>query len=254
MLRGTAALDAIRLDFADVDLHPPAIPEHFVVDLRYDPTGSEQLCPIEAGSPPVFSPLAPYGLEFNELPEDYFPRSDDGNFLSLAGWVEMYPSTDGFLVYGSRSNEAGTGHGWMARSGGLFAVQQAWQPHGEEDPFFTPFNQYSKAFDYLLTPYLSRVGEPVTTLVVFSDYRRVAIIASSIAESWHPELRDNRVTYGPLPDGWGLVFDLGSYDEDDVETPRRDLESLVWATHAPVVTAAAKYLNECLWRQVLRTW
>ncbi len=109
-------------------------------------------------------------------------------------------------------------------------------------------DQYVDAFNRYMAPLLQNEPEnPFDhVIVVYSEYRNDAYIASTDPRSWDPNTPKDRLLL-PLPDGYGLVgtygFFIDSRGTEYVPTPlsifNNDLSS-------PRLRAAARFLQECL--------
>jgi hypothetical protein len=187
----------------------------------------------EAG---CLDPIAGYGLEFGLNRREY----DSQDSAGLKTYVEIWPSEPDFFAWWDRSNEAGTCGGFIVRSTGLLVSQQ-WKFCDLNDQYINAFNRY-------MAPFLQ--NEPDNSfdqvIVVYSEYRDDAYIASTDPRSWDPSTPTDRLLL-PLPDGYGLVGTYGlSVDSRESEYVPTPLSFFDNDLYTPRLRAAAKFLQECL--------
>jgi len=151
---------------------------------------------------------------------------------SLAKYWETPGRWDAFEFF-ERSNGYTTFHGMIASTGVIFLNQQT---------FDEQLNDFMKVYNEIIYPILDVTPAILGVMVVMSTYRNAAYILSADESTWDEYAPTTRVL-GPIPDGMGIVGVWRGYDKDRY-TPR-SLDDIAKMRH-PVVSAAARYLKECL--------
>ena len=136
-----------------------------------------------------------------------------------------------------RSNGYFTFGGFVVRTTGLF-VSQTWTFERKSNDF------YIDAFNEHLAPYfdVTPQSEFDHVIVVYSDFNRLAYIASTDPRSWNPNAPSNSVST-PLPNGYGLV-DNWDHSYDNYQP--RHLTMLDTDLFTPRLRSAARFLAECI--------
>lgn len=194
------ALDSLRQRFKKLGMTSPRIPEPVSRHVRLGPSGGI----VTSGV--AIEEIAGYGLELaanhHNIPYDYLVEDQPNYFISHG-----------------RGNGYSSMWGLVARGGGLFASIQnvIWNADlrpGRSDPsdgaLAKGVSRVMEAFNELLVPILERGTRPLSVGVVFSTYRRDALVVAKTG-SW-------RGTSNPrvqLPPGWSCVLDLADRFEDD---------------------------------------
>ena len=188
------------------------------------------------GESGCLDPIAGYGLEFGLNKREY----DSQDSAGLKTYLEIWPSEPDYFAWWDRSNEAGTCGGFIVRSTGLLVSQQ-WKFCDLNDQYINAFNRY-------MAPFLQNEPEnPFDhVIVVYSEYRNDAYIASTDPRSWDPNTPTDRLLL-PLPDGYGLVGNYGFFiDSRGTEYIPTPLSSFDNNLYTPRLRSAARYLQECL--------
>lgn len=217
--------------FNDIEMPILDLPQSITSNIEIDGFWTHHF-----GASGCLDPIAGYGLEFGLNRRDYDLQDSAG----LKTYVEIWPSEPDYFAWWDRSNEAGTCGGFIARSTGLLVSQQ-WKFGDLNDQYINAFNRY-------MAPLLQNEPENPfdEVIVVYSEYRNDAYIASTDPRSWDPNTPKDRVLL-PLPDGYGLV---GTYepfnDSRGTEYVPTPLSSFNNDLYTQRLRAAARYLQECL--------
>ena len=169
-----------------------------------------------------------------------FGRNEDdviSDSISLKEYVERFPSVPEFFTWSDRSNGYNTSGGFLVRTWGLL-VSQTWTFERESNEF------YINAFNEHLAPLfeIPPQSELDHVIVVYSDYNIGRYIASTDPRSWNPNASDFGIST-TLPDGYGLVDDWDSSNNNYQPRPLASLDSDLFT---PRLSAAARYLSECI--------
>ena len=202
--------------FTNLGLIPPNLTESMYEDIDLETLATRQFGTGEN----QWLPGASYGLEFG--------MTD----ASLAKYWETPGRWDAFEFF-ERSNGYSTCHGMIASTGVIFLNQQT---------FDEQLNDFMKVYNEIIYPILDVTPAILGVMVVMSTYRNAAYILSADESTWDEYAPTTRVL-GPIPDGMGIVGVWRGYDKDRY-TPR-SLDDIAKMRH-PVVSAAARYLKECL--------
>ncbi len=194
----------------------------------------QQLKPIAGGyGSGIWPDLAPYDLQL--APREVLERS------SVTGGLAYYAHELETIVecfdYAERGNGYGTGMCFIMRSYSMFVSQQCWENGSGM------WNACTEAYNTHVFPILDDPSHFGRVMVVFSDFRDAAYIVSPIEESWD-EYAPMSAVYTPLPNRYGIVGVWKNYDESRY-TPR-SLDQIIECGYSVGVTAAARYLKDCL--------
>lgn len=195
---------------------------------------TKELKPIAGGyGSGMWPDLAPYDLEF-ALRGVAERSSESGGLAYYARELETIVES---FDYAERGNGYGTGMCFIMRSFTMFVSQQCWES-GEG-----LWNACTEAYNTHLFPVLERPSNGGRVMVAFSDFRGHAYIVSPIKESWD-EYAPMSAVHAPLPQGHGIVGVWNKYDESRY-TPR-SLDEIIERDYSIGITAAARYLKDCL--------
>lgn len=163
---------------------------------------------------------AAYGLEFG--------MKD----ASLEKYWETPSRWDAF-EYFERSNGYSTSCGLVVSTGGVFFNQQC---------SLDELNHCMNAYNKFMFPVIEETPTIPGVMVVFSSYRNDAYIISAEPSTWDEYAPQNRIL-GPIPAEMDIVGVWRGYDPRRYTPP--SLDELAGAQN-PFVSAAARYMRECL--------
>ena len=169
---------------------------------------------------------------------DVWP-TDVGYFLweDLKKYVEGMQTVPDCFTWMDRTNQGGTHGGFLVRTTGLLA-SQTWTFERESNEFYiNVFNEHLAPF--FDTPPQSDFDH---VIVVYSEYNIGRYIASTDPRSWNPNAPYDGIAT-PLPDGYGLVDDWDSSNDNYQPRPLASLDSDLFT---PRLRSAARYLSECI--------
>lgn len=237
--RGKAAEKNLRRVLSDAGYSVPKVHRRAVEHLK----GEDFLAATEPhfGHEAGLSVYGGYGLEFG------FPgRNRDGedNSSLLHRYWEHVPEIPDMFLFGSRSNGYGLAVFILARGRGAFVSQQNWFHYLDEE-IPEQFNRCTDAYNEYMVPALEDASPSSSVIVVFSSYRRDALILSTVERSWIANGDALSLRFGPAPAGFGVVFSRASA-ESDRETHTSLLTEIAGAEYSPEVSAAAHYMSVCL--------
>jgi hypothetical protein len=188
----------------------------------------------------LWPPHAPYGFEMGVAPRN----GGRGATRGLRRYAEHFPDVTASFDYCERGNGYGTGMCFIARSGPLFVSQRCWQSHLGSDDAKEPWNSCTQAFnDCLESLREENPHADCETMVVYSSFDSKAYIVSSIRDAWDEYAPVSRV-FNPLPSGFGVVGVWDGFDRSRYAP--RSIDRVIAANFSPTVTAAARYLRDCL--------
>ena len=184
----------------------------------------------------VFDPIAAYGIEFGRREEDAgLPE------ISLKEYVERWPHKPEFFQYFERSNGYSTFAGIFFRNANVLISLQWTTGHGLDWFYIDTFNKF------IQSERVSGENEGEKAIVVYSEYRQQAYIASQNEFSWNVASTDDAVLL-PLPIGYGMV---GNWSHDiqnlDGNSDVYDLSMLtqIDIPRHSLIGEAAHFLREC---------
>lgn len=151
---------------------------------------------------------------------------------SLAKYWESSGRWDAFEFF-ERSNGYSTFHGMIVSSAVMFVNQQTSNDQS---------NDFLQVFNECIYPVLDETPTLPGVMVVVSTYRGIAYILSGDRETWDEYAPISRVL-GPIPASMGIVGVWRDYDKSRY-TPR-NIDDIVMMRN-PIVSAAGRYLKECL--------
>jgi hypothetical protein len=206
-------LDKVHLNHFD-------LPADIVRDLMV--THEPALGTSHFGENGIFRPEAAYGLEHGRRLEDEgLPE------ISLREYFDRWPHKPSFFQYFDRANEGGAFGGILLRTRNLLLSLQ-WtmsslrDDDGYEGRAFSWF--YINAFNEIIAPILrTNSASDERVIVVYSEYREEAYIATSNSKAWDPTAVSDYLPL-PLPEDMRLA---GNWSEHMSDGSIRDAMSSV---------------------------
>ena len=184
----------------------------------------------------IFDPIAAYGIEFGRREEDAGLSE-----ISLKEYVERWPHKPEFFQYFERSNGYSTFAGILFRNANVLISLQWTTGHGLDWFYVDTFNKF------IQSERVSGENEGEKAIVVYSEYRQQAYIASQNELSWHAKSTDDAVLL-PLPNGYGMVgnwsHDMQNLDDNSDVYDLSDLTQLDIYRHS-LIGEAIHFLREC---------
>ena len=174
----------------------------------------------------IFDPIAAYGIEFGRREEDAGLSG-----ISLKEYVERWPHKPEFFQYFERSNGYSNFAGILFRNHNIFVSMQWTTGQGLDSHYINTINNLINSNQVQ--------GEILgtKTIIVYSEYRQEAYIATQDESLWSPTQDLDRVLE-PLPDGYGVFGNWTKHLGGDTES--------AWNICFEELSTANDYMNSSI--------